>query len=87
MIYGPLLFQKPYACQYPGCTKRYTDPSSLRKHVKGGHAKENQSRKKVRICIFVFGYEAINHHGKRKSAFLCIGWLFHTYLFFVSLIK
>lgn len=26
--------QKPYACQLPGCTKRYTDPSSLRKHVK-----------------------------------------------------
>uniref|UniRef100_A0A3B1IDG3 GLIS family zinc finger 1a n=1 Tax=Astyanax mexicanus TaxID=7994 RepID=A0A3B1IDG3_ASTMX len=25
---------KPYACQLPGCTKRYTDPSSLRKHVK-----------------------------------------------------
>lgn len=26
--------QKPYACQLPGCNKRYTDPSSLRKHVK-----------------------------------------------------
>lgn len=26
--------QRPYACQLPGCTKRYTDPSSLRKHVK-----------------------------------------------------
>ena len=26
--------QKPYACQVPGCLKRYTDPSSLRKHVK-----------------------------------------------------
>lgn len=29
-----LFLQKPYACQLPGCTKRYTDPSSLRKHVK-----------------------------------------------------
>lgn len=26
--------QKPYACQVTGCGKRYTDPSSLRKHVK-----------------------------------------------------
>lgn len=34
-------FQKPYACQLPGCTKRYTDPSSLRKHVKN-HAIKNQ---------------------------------------------
>lgn len=34
------LFQKPYACQLPGCTKRYTDPSSLRKHVKN-HALRN----------------------------------------------
>lgn len=27
-------FQKPYACQVSGCGKRYTDPSSLRKHLK-----------------------------------------------------
>lgn len=26
--------QKPYACQVSGCGKRYTDPSSLRKHLK-----------------------------------------------------
>lgn len=39
-------FQKPYACQLPGCTKRYTDPSSLRKHVKN-HAVKNQGKKKV----------------------------------------
>lgn len=25
---------KPYCCKVPGCNKRYTDPSSLRKHVK-----------------------------------------------------
>lgn len=25
---------KPYSCKAPGCSKRYTDPSSLRKHVK-----------------------------------------------------
>ena len=29
--------QKPYVCKAPGCTKRYTDPSSLRKHVKTVH--------------------------------------------------
>ena len=28
------IFQKPYACPNPGCTKRYTDPSSRRKHMK-----------------------------------------------------
>uniref|UniRef100_A0A5F5PWY5 GLIS family zinc finger 1 n=1 Tax=Equus caballus TaxID=9796 RepID=A0A5F5PWY5_HORSE len=37
---------KPYACQIPGCSKRYTDPSSLRKHVKAHSAKEQQVRKK-----------------------------------------
>ena len=33
--------QKPYKCEVVGCTKRYTDPSSLRKHVKG-HSQEEQ---------------------------------------------
>ncbi|XP_056459252.1 zinc finger protein GLIS1 [Gadus chalcogrammus] len=41
---------KPYACQIPGCTKRYTDPSSLRKHVKIHSAKEQQVRRKLRPC-------------------------------------
>lgn len=45
---APLVLQKPYACQIPGCSKRYTDPSSLRKHVKAHSAKEQQVRKKVR---------------------------------------
>ncbi|XP_039220400.1 zinc finger protein GLIS3 isoform X2 [Crotalus tigris] len=39
---------KPYACQIPGCTKRYTDPSSLRKHVKAHSSKDLQARKKLR---------------------------------------
>lgn len=43
--------QKPYACQIPGCTKRYTDPSSLRKHVKIHSAKEQQVRRKVRHLL------------------------------------
>ncbi|KAG7220873.1 hypothetical protein INR49_031325 [Caranx melampygus] len=42
--------QKPYACQIPGCTKRYTDPSSLRKHVKAHSAKGLQEREvKVQV--------------------------------------
>ena len=45
--HSPLMLQKPYACQIPGCSKRYTDPSSLRKHVKAHSAKEQQVRKKV----------------------------------------
>lgn len=32
-------YQRPYACQLPGCEKRYTDPSSLRKHVKNHDVK------------------------------------------------
>lgn len=39
-------FQKPYMCKVPGCTKRYTDPSSLRKHVKTVHGAEAYANKK-----------------------------------------
>uniref|UniRef100_F6T4A8 GLIS family zinc finger 3 n=1 Tax=Monodelphis domestica TaxID=13616 RepID=F6T4A8_MONDO len=42
---------KPYACQIPGCTKRYTDPSSLRKHVKAHSSKDQQARKKLRSSM------------------------------------
>lgn len=41
-----LLLQKPYVCKAPGCTKRYTDPSSLRKHVKTVHGAEFYANKK-----------------------------------------
>lgn len=36
---------KPYICKMLGCNKRYTDPSSLRKHVRthGHHVKESSS--------------------------------------------
>lgn len=40
------LVQKPYGCQLPGCTKRYTDPSSLRKHVKNHAIKDQQNSKR-----------------------------------------
>jgi hypothetical protein len=36
---------KPYKCEVFGCLKRYTDPSSLRKHVKN-HTKEEQDQVK-----------------------------------------
>jgi len=35
-------------CKIPGCTKRYTDPSSLRKHVKTVHGPEAHITKKHR---------------------------------------
>jgi len=43
--------QKPYACPEPFCSKRYTDPSSLRKHQKthgsGSAAGVQHLKKKV----------------------------------------
>lgn len=33
-------------CKAPGCTKRYTDPSSLRKHVKTVHGAEFYAKRK-----------------------------------------
>ena len=41
-------WQKPYVCKIQGCTKRYTDPSSLRKHVKTVHGPEAHVTKKQR---------------------------------------
>lgn len=39
--------QKPYGCQVVGCFKKYTDPSSLRKHVKNhSHEEQLQIKKK-----------------------------------------
>lgn len=46
--------QKPYACQIEGCNKRYTDPSSLRKHIKNhtlGSQKHKILRKTVRSIL------------------------------------
>lgn len=42
-----IINQKPYACQVPDCGKRYTDPSSLRKHMKNHGLKGEKIRKKV----------------------------------------
>lgn len=40
-------FQRPYACQVEGCPKRYTDPSSLRKHVKNHNVGDCKSTSKM----------------------------------------
>jgi len=40
--------QKPYVCKIADCIKRYTDPSSLRKHVKTVHGPEAHVTKKQR---------------------------------------
>jgi len=58
------LEQKPYACQLPGCTKRYTDPSSLRKHVKN-HALRNANGQLRRKSA---GGASIPPAGPRKAA-------------------
>lgn len=48
-LMSPIPFlQKPYVCKIPGCTKRYTDPSSLRKHVKTVHGPDAHVTKKHR---------------------------------------
>ena len=46
LFFSPFIPQKPYACKAPGCTKRYTDPSSLRKHVKTVHGPEFYANKR-----------------------------------------
>lgn len=45
-----ICFQKPYACQLPGCTKRYTDPSSLRKHVKNHGCRQAAKKRITKGC-------------------------------------
>lgn len=40
------IFQKEYVCQIQGCGKSYTDPSSLRKHVKTTHGEDAFKQKK-----------------------------------------
>ncbi|KAK3729340.1 hypothetical protein QZH41_009052 [Actinostola sp. cb2023] len=42
----PHVCKKPYVCKVPGCPKRYTDPSSLRKHTKTVHGDQGVKRLK-----------------------------------------
>lgn len=52
--------QKPYICKAPGCTKRYTDPSSLRKHVKTVHGADFYANKRHKGT-------PSNNHGSEDS--------------------
>lgn len=69
-----LYLQKPYACQVLGCTKKYTDPSSLRKHVKN-HTFEEQKQLKKRsseiptspIKIATPKKETVKHHREKTT--------------------
>lgn len=46
LAYPLLSSQKPYVCGEENCTKRYTDPSSLRKHIKTVHGEHCYANKK-----------------------------------------
>lgn len=56
-------FQKPYICNAPGCLKRYTDPSSLRKHVKSVHGSDFYASKRHKS----FCYKTMCSDGTPKS--------------------
>ena len=60
------LLQKPYACHAPGCTKRYTDPSSLRKHVKTVHGADFYNNKRHKGDDDKKPHEKLSrHYGER----------------------
>lgn len=61
-----VFWQKPYVCKIPGCTKRYTDPSSLRKHVKTVHGPDAHVTKKHRGDT-VPGSRTLALHGDMKQ--------------------
>lgn len=66
------LLQKPYRCQVPGCTKKYTDPSSLRKHVKNHAVKDQlQSKKKSREST-LSAPTSLNNFAKTEETPTCL---------------
>ena len=78
------LFQKPYVCKVPGCTKRYTDPSSLRKHTKTVHGEHAIKRvcfkshqwgvKTARVNIMSFKNWVLESFEHYISSHLTIVW-------------
>lgn len=60
--------QKPYVCKIPGCTKRYTDPSSLRKHVKTVHGPEAHVTKKQRADLLPRPPHSQRENGENEGA-------------------
>uniref|UniRef100_A0A182PHV5 C2H2-type domain-containing protein n=1 Tax=Anopheles epiroticus TaxID=199890 RepID=A0A182PHV5_9DIPT len=58
---------KPYVCKVPGCNKRYTDPSSLRKHVKTfKHTSQSHSPLLPDVCCM--DYESFSQDSTRSDA-------------------
>ena len=55
-----------------GCSKRYTDPSSLRKHVKNHNQKEPTLKKKVRIESVAMVTMEIGHFGASCSKLMTL---------------
>ncbi len=61
-------------CKAPGCTKRYTDPSSLRKHVKTVHGVDFYTSKKHKGRIRI---QALPSHNKDELfTFLLLFYIF-----------
>jgi len=62
---------KPYKCDVPGCQKRYTDPSSLRKHVKNHSREEQEQGARVREAEAAqaaeYGWEEAAHLSTEAS--------------------
>ena len=45
---------RPHACRVPGCEKRYTDPGSLRKHIKTVHEGHPHPKRAASTSSFQF---------------------------------
>lgn len=74
-----IIFQKPYACQVIGCSKKYTDPSSLRKHVKN-HTYEEQRQLKKKSDEMPSPIKVLFPKREKKNVVSCFyGNLEHNY--------
>lgn len=59
---------KPYSCKVPGCPKRYTDPSSLRKHVKTyKHTITTSIDKEIRVPVIEENVETHKYCAKDQE--------------------
>ena len=59
-------FQKQYGCKVEGCPKRYTDPSSLRKHMKTVHGSNSRPTKKVSAVKILTVNHNVSKQGQEK---------------------
>lgn len=68
VIVSCVLLQKPYACQVPGCPKRYTDPSSLRKHFKQhANGKMPQANSSGKVLLKSVLLKCLSHISKCRK--------------------